>query len=152
MVLLSFEQLQRGVFCHNSAPYNRRRHLWGVWAYLCWMILFVSYPFICFRNWRFALASMLEMKFKPRTDSNPHQNTNYLAYVPEYQHFLGMVASERAKKDGDMSCPFLYTYFGYRLSNIFYGGMYQLLKRKANTSSTYARLICTLRSDLKGTL
>ena len=83
---------------------------------------------------------MLKMKFKPRKESNPYQNTNYLACVPEYQHFLGMVASERAKRDGDMSCPFLYTYFGYRLSNIFYGGMYQLLKGKSKTSSTKSQI------------
>ena len=93
-----FGAVTKRCFCHNSAPYNRCRHLWGVWAYLCWMILFVSYPFICFHYWRCTLASMLEMKFKPRTESNPHQNTNYLACVPEYQHFLGMVQVNLCQK------------------------------------------------------
>ena len=34
----------------NGPAYNGCRHLWRVSAYLCWMILFVSYPFICFRS------------------------------------------------------------------------------------------------------
>ena len=41
MAHLSLEQLLKRCFCQNSAPYNGCRHL-------CWMILFISYPFICF--------------------------------------------------------------------------------------------------------
>ena len=45
-----FGAVTQRCFCHSSAPYNECRYLckWWVSMYLCWMIMFVSYLFICF--------------------------------------------------------------------------------------------------------
>ena len=47
-----FGAFNQRCFCHiMPPPHNGGRHIWGVLAYLCWMIQFVSYPFICLRLW-----------------------------------------------------------------------------------------------------